>query len=374
MHKVYRYRLYPTKAQETIMNQTLELCRFVYNQTLAIRKDAWEQEQKSISNYDTHNLLPSWKAQHLELKTVHSQVLQETQQRVDLAFKAFFRRVKAGEKEVGYPRFKGKGRYDSFTYPQLGFSLKETTLKLSKIGDVKIKLHRAIEGTVKRLNINRRSSGKWFACFTTEYEPKTQPFKDGAVVGIDVGLTSFATLSNGEKVENPRFFRHDEKALAKAQRKLSAQEKGTPKRAKARKVVSRIHERIGSRRNDFVHQLSRAIVNRFGIVAFEDLNVKGMVQNRYLAKSIGDAAWTQFINATQNKAEEAGSIVVLVNPNNTTQECSRCGQIVKKELKDRKHSCDCGYVADRDENAAINILRRGLTSVGVKTIEAACES
>jgi putative transposase len=127
--------------------------------------------------------------------------------------------------------------------------------------------------------------------------------------------------------------------------------------------VSRIHERIANRRNDFAHQLSRAIVNRFGIIAFEDLNVKGMQQNHYLAKSIGDAAWTQFINATQNKAEEAGSIVVLVNPKNTTQECSRCGQIVKKELKDRIHSCDCGYVADRDENAAINILRGGLASV-----------
>jgi putative transposase len=121
VHKVYRYRLYPTKAQETKMNQTLELCRFVYNKTLAIRKDSWEQEQKSISNYDTHNLLPSWKAVHQELKMVHSQVLQETQQRVDLAFKAFFRRVKAGEKEAGYPRFKGKGRYDSFTYPRWGF-------------------------------------------------------------------------------------------------------------------------------------------------------------------------------------------------------------------------------------------------------------
>jgi len=154
-NKVYRHRLYPTKHQETKMNQTLELCRWVYNETLATRKNAWEQEQKTLSNYDTHYLLPSWKAQHPELKTVHSQVLQETQQRVDLAFKAFFRRVKRGEK-AGYPRFKGKGRYDSFTYPQLGFRLNDThTLRISKVGDVKIKLHRVLEiaGTIKRLNI-----------------------------------------------------------------------------------------------------------------------------------------------------------------------------------------------------------------------------
>jgi putative transposase len=363
MHKVYRYRLYPTKAQETKMNQTLELCRWVYNEVLATRKTAYESKGVTLGRYDTNKLIPIWKRDRPELTSVHSQVLQEVSQRVDLAFKAFFRRVKAGEKEAGYPRFKGKGRYDSFTYPQMGFALKADDLMLSKIGNVKIVLHRPIEGVIKRLNINKRSMGKWFACFTTEYEPKTQTFKDGAVVGVDVGLTSFATLSNGEKVENPRFFRHDEKALAKAQRKLSAQAKGAPQRKKARKVVSRIHERIANRRNDFAHQLSRAIVNRFGIIAFEDLNVKGMQQNHYLAKSIGDAAWTQFINATQNKAEEAGSIVVLVNPKNTTQECSRCGQIVKKELKDRIHSCDCGYVADRDENAAINILRGGLASV-----------
>jgi putative transposase len=197
----------------------------------------------------------------------------ETQQRVDLAFKSFFRRVKAGDQgKAGYPRFKGKGWYDSFTYPQLGYSVHDdSTLRISKIGNVKIKLHRVIgiEGTIKRLNINRRATGKWFACFTVDTGPKIlenlekQDHSSDAAVGIDVGLTSFATLSNGEHIENPRFFKTEQNALAKAQRTLSAQEKGTPQRAKKRKVVARVHERIANRRNNFAHQLSRKLVNTY---------------------------------------------------------------------------------------------------------------
>jgi len=159
------------------------------------------------------------------------------------------------------------------------------------------------------------------------------------MIGVDVGLTSFATLSNGEHIENPRFFRAHEKALAKAQQKLSAQEKGAAQRAKARKVVVRMHERIANRRNKFAHQLSRQFVNKYGFIAFEQLNVKGMMQNGYLAKSIGDAASRQFTTFTESKAAEAGSIVVMEDPTNTTQACSRCGAHVKKELKDRVHSC-----------------------------------
>lgn len=356
------------------MNQTLEHCRWVYNETLAVRKNVWEQEQRSISKYKTHNMLPSWKSQHPELNDVHSQVLQEVQQRVDLAFKAFFKRVKKGEQKAGYPRFKGKDRYDSFTYPQYGFALNGLHLKLSKIGTIEIKINRPIEGIIKRLSINRRPTGKWFACFTVEYEPKTRAYKDGAVVGIDVGLNSFAALSNGEHIENPRFFRLDKKALAKAQRMLSKKEKGTSQRVKVRKVVARIHERITNRRNNFAHQLSRWIVNNYGLVAFEKLGIKNMLQNGHLAKSISDVAWNQFITYTENKAEEAGSIVVMVDAKNTTQECSRCGTIVHKELKDRTHSCHCGLILDRDENAAINILRRGLASVDIQSLEAPCES
>jgi len=363
MLKAYRYRLYPSKSQVTLLEQTLEVCRWVYNDTLALRKTAWEQEQHSISLYETNKILTQWKKERPDLNRVHSQVLQNVQVRVDLAFKSYFRRVKAGE-NPGYPRFKGKGRYDSFTYPQSGFKLDGDRLHLSKIGDVKIVLHRPIEGRIKTLTVQRSSTGKWYACFSVEYEPSPLPQKE-TTVGIDVGLESFATLSTGEKIENPRFFRTDEKALAKAQRRLSKAEKGTPERKKARKIVAHVHERIANRRLDFAHQTSRQLVDRFGIIVFEDLNITNMQKNPHLAKSIADVAWNQFITVTKSKAEEAGSRVILVNPRNTSQMCSRCGMIVAKTLSDRVHSCPhCGLMMDRDQNAAINIMRLGLQSLG----------
>ncbi|WP_292727254.1 transposase [Methanoculleus sp.] len=363
MLKAYRYRLYPTKSQVTLLEQTLEICRWVYNDTLALRKNAWEQEQLSISLYETNKILTQWKRERPELKLVHSQVLQNAQMRVDFAFKAFFRRVKSGE-TPGYPRFKGKDQYDSFTFPQSGFDLIEDRLHLSKIGVVKVVLHRPIEGTIKTLTIRRSTPGRWYACFSVEYDLLPVPQKE-SVVGIDVGLESFATLSNGEKIENPRFFRTDEKALAKAQRKLSKAEKDTPEQKKARKIVAHVHERIANRRLNFAHQTSRQLVNRFGTIVFEDLNITTMQKNHCLAKSIADVAWNQFITVTMSKAEDAGSRVILVNPKNTSQRCSRCGMIVAKTLSDRIHSCPhCGLAMDRDQNAAINILRLGLQSPG----------
>jgi putative transposase len=182
------------------MERTLDLCRWTYNQTLVYRKDTWEKEGRSTSKYVTHKLLPGWKIENRELTVVHSQVLQNVQERVELAFKAFFRRVRSGEKP-GYPRFKGKGWYDSFTFPQSGFKLVYGKLRLSKIGDVKIKLHRPIESEIKRLTIRRTSTGKWFGCFSVEFDdPPKPPWKDGSMAGIDLGLESFSSLSNGEKI------------------------------------------------------------------------------------------------------------------------------------------------------------------------------
>lgn len=359
MRKTYKFRLNPTKSQHTLLNNTLDICRWVYNETLATRKNAWEQEQKSISLYDTNKLLPGWKKDKPELSQVYSQVLQNVQVRVDLAFKAFFRRAKAGEKP-GYPRFRGNGWYDSFTYPQTGFTLADNGLLLSKIGVVKIIQHRPVEGEIKTLNIRRDMIGNWYACFSCEVKTKPLP-KSEKAVGIDVGLTSFATLSTGEKIDNPRFFRRDENELAKAQRKLSKAEKGTPERGKRRLAVCHIHQRISNRRKDFAHKFARQLVNEYGIIALEKLNGKGMLQNHCLAKSISDAAWNQFAQYTQYKAENAGRECVLVDPRNTSKRCSRCGTMVEKDLSVRVHSCPvCGLLIDRDENAAINILALGL--------------
>ncbi|GAJ02056.1 unnamed protein product, partial [marine sediment metagenome] len=275
----------------------------------------------------------------------------------------FFRRVKAGE-TPGYPRFKGYDRYDSFTYTQFGFHM-NGCLELAKVGNVKIRLHRQPFGEIGTCTI-RRQNNKWYACFSTEYEPETLSPSDTAV-GIDVGLTTFATLSTGKKIPNPRFFKTDGKALAKAQRELSKLEKGTPERRKAKTVVSRIHERIANRRHDFAHQEARRLVNEFGIIAVEKLQIKNMMDGnwRSMNRSIGDVAWAQFRQCIQYKAEDAGRIYVEVNPRGTTQRCSRCQSIVPKDLSVRIHSCPiCGLVLDRDLNASFNILALGLQSLG----------
>ncbi|MBI3961295.1 MAG: IS200/IS605 family element transposase accessory protein TnpB [Deinococcus sp.] len=365
MRKAYQYRVSPTKSQQRLLDQVLEECRWLYNETLALRKRAWEEQQATLRLYETQALLPGWKAARPTLKIVHSQVLQNVQVRVDLALQAFLRRVKAGE-QPGYPRFKGRGRYDSLTYPQYGngFKVAGGQLDVSKIGRLKVIWHRPIEGRMKTLTLWRSATGKWFACFSVETEPEPLPSSDSAV-GVDVGLASFATLSNGQKIANPCFFRQDEGELARAQQKFSKAVKGTPERAKRRKVVARIHERIAHRRSDFAHHISRRLVKQFGIIAFENLNTKGMLQNHSLAKSMADAAWHQLVQYTTSKAAEAGRRVVLVDPRNTSKRCSRCGRMVEKDLSVRVHQCSvCGLVMDRDENAAINILALGLQCLG----------
>jgi putative transposase len=366
MRKAFKYRIYLTNGQRRILEQQLEVCRSVYNQTLAERKRAYQERGESLRLYDTQALLPGWKVERPQLKLVHSQVLQNVQVRVDLAFKAFFRRIREGAQDAGFPRFKGVGRYDSITYPQYenGVRLDGDRLIISKIGAVHVVLHRPLIGQPKTVTLSRSRSGKWYACFSVETEPTFLP-KSPAAVGVDVGLFSFATLSNGEKIANPRFFRQDEKALAKAQRKLSKETKGTPARAYRRKAVARVHERIAFRRTDFAHQESRKLVNRFGFIAVENLNIDGMLKNHHLAKSIADAAWYQFAAVLMSKAEDAGRQAVRVNPRYTSKRCSRCGMLSEKDLSIRVHQCPvCSLVMDRDENAAINILALGLQGVG----------
>src|SRR5215203_6199310 len=254
----------------------LDECRWLYNYLLAERKDAYEAGGKVPSMYDQQSTFLALKKARPTLSLVHSQVLQNVAVRIDLAFLAFFRRAKAWE-TPGYPRFRGRFRYNSLCYSQApsGCKLVGDTLHLSKVGPVKVVLHRPLEGTPKTVCIKRSSTGKWYATFACDWEPTALPASDEQV-GIDVGLKSFATLSTGQQIENPRFFRVEEKALAKVQRLLSKQAKGTPEtpeRRKRRRVVARVHERIGWRRNDFSHQHSRRIVNQFGLVAVEDLEV-----------------------------------------------------------------------------------------------------
>jgi putative transposase len=369
MRKTFKYRLYPNKQQQRLLEQQLEQCRWLYNHLLAERRDAWEQRQESVRLYDQHATLPALKAERPSLASVQSQVLQNVAVRIDLAFKAFFRRCAAGE-TPGYPRFRGKGHYDSITFPQVPvgcrLDVEAKRLRIMNVGQVKVVLHRPLEGTPKTATISRSSTGKWYVGLSCECaEPSPLP-EAGQVVGIDVGLKTFATLSNGQEIANPRFFRAEEKALAKGQRRLSKEEKGTPERAKRRRVVARVHERIAWRRGDFAHQQSRRLVNQFDLIAVEDLSVNRMVHNHCLAKSIQDAAWTQFAAFLAHKAAWAGRRFVAVNPAYTSQDCSGCGHRQTLSLADRVYRCPCcGLVLDRDLNAARNILRLAKQQLGL---------
>jgi putative transposase len=367
MRKAFKYRISLTNGQRRILEQQLEACRWVYNETLAMRKNAWEQEQRRVDWYETKRALPGMKDLRPSLRLVHSQVLQNVTERVELAFKAFFRRVKAGEPEVGYPRFKGKGRYDSITYPQYGngVRLDGDRLILSKVGAVHVILHRPLEGTPKTVTLTRSRTGKWYACFTCEVEAQPLP-PTGAVVGVDVGLTSFATLSTGEEIANPRFYRRDEADLKRVQQLKDAAKNAQRwhENRRHKKALAHIHERIANRRSDFAHKRSRELVDRYQVIVFEDLAPREMGRSRGMRKSILDVAWSQFISLTVAKAEEAGRQVVLVNPHATSKLCSSCGELVQKTLSERTHACPhCGLVLGRDHNAALNILHRGLQSL-----------
>lgn len=365
MLKNYRYRIYPTKKQTKALEGVLEECRWLYNHFLAERKDSWENSQTNTTWYDQCRTLPALKEGRPTLKNVHSQVLQNVGVRIDLAFKAFFRRCKSGE-APGYPRFKGRFRYDSFTFSQApsGCSIKNNRLSVFKIGSIKLVQHRILGGNPKTATLLRSATGKWYVTFACEVEPQVLPARDNPV-GIDVGLHTFASFSDGIVIDNPRFFKREEKKLAQAQRKLSKETKGTPKRCKRRKVVARIHERIGFRRDDFTHQESRRVVNGYGRIFVEDLNVNRMVHNNCLAKSISDAAWSQFFAKTCAKAVEAGRMFVAVNPAYTSQICSQCGHRQPMPLSRRVFDCPCCNLhIDRDLNASLNILRLGIQAVG----------
>jgi len=360
MTKALKYRIYPNKKQEQKLLSDIELCRCLYNVALEQRIISYKQSRKSISCYDQIKQLPELKESFPEYKSVHSQTQQDVLRRLDKSFKAFFGRIKKGEK-AGFPHFKGRDFYNSICYPQSGFKIKGNKLHLSKIGNIKIKLHRFIKGTIKTCLIIKESN-QWYACFSSEIENKeieNRPIK--TAIGIDLGLASFATLSNGEKIDNPRWFRGSEEKLARQQRRLSRKKKGSNNRTKQKEKLVKIHHKIKNQRKDFSHKLSRRLVNEYDLIAYEDLPVKNMIKNRYLAKSISDVSWNGFCQMLRYKSAERGAYALPVSPRNTSQICSNCGEIVEKALWTRRHKCNkCGLDMDRDENASLNILRLGI--------------
>ena len=364
MKRTYQFRLYPTTPQAIILTQWLTTCRLLYNNSLAERKNAWDTQKHSVTYGEQASQLKDAKQTNPFLQTVHSQVLQDVLRRLDKTFKNFFRRIKKGEK-AGYPRFKGKYRYDSFTYPQSGFALDyhHKKLRLSKIGAITIKLHRSIpaEGEIKTCTI-KRDVDYWYACFSIALptpDPESQQRAIQSAIGVDVGLKSLLTLHTGDTIDNPRWLRHSEKQLAKEQRRKDRKVKGSCNRHKQNRKVAQLHRKIRNQRKDFHHKLSRKLVDSYDLIVYETLTITNMVKNHHLAKSISDAGWGQLMCFTEYKAEEAGTVVEYVSAYNTTQRCSRCGKLVPKTLATRIHRCPyCGLVLARDHNSAITVLHR----------------
>ena len=354
MRNTYQFRIYPTRKQTIKLLRILSVCRVLYNDMLHDRKVAYEDCNCGLSFYDQHRWL-----KYRDYKGVYAHILQDVLHRVDKAFKSFFRRVKSGE-EPGYPRFKGYHRYDSFTYPDaygVGYKLEDTKLILSKIGSIRIFQHREIEGRVKTCTI-KREGDQWYASFSVEL-PDAEHVVPKTSVGVDVGITTLATLSDGTEIENPKTQKKYDSKLRKAHRDLSRKQKGSNNRGKQKVILAGIYRKVRDARKDYLHKASRFLVDTYDQIIFEDLHIKNMVKNHHLARSIYDASWSMLINFTTYKAEEAGGVVRLVNPRNTSKQCSVCGCIQSLPLSRRTYKCpNCGAVIGRDHNAAINIKNR----------------
>lgn len=283
-----KFRIFPSKSVVKKLERTLGACRFLYNSELEYEQQLYFSEGRFVGRDELNLLILDWRSINPDLGKVHSQVLQNVSDRLVKSFRNFFGRIEHGEK-AGFPRFKSKNRYDSFTFPQSGFKLEKNRLKLSKIGMVNIKLHRKVEGKIKTLTVKKSLTGKWFACFSVVKEIEAKQHDLDKCVGIDVGLKSFYADSKGNKIENPRWLRNSEERLKFLQRQHSKKMKGGKNRKKSRLKIAKLHEKVVNQRNDFLHKESRKLANSYSLIAVEKLSIKSMVKNRYLAKSIHDA-------------------------------------------------------------------------------------
>ncbi|MCI0182375.1 RNA-guided endonuclease InsQ/TnpB family protein [Sulfoacidibacillus ferrooxidans] len=356
-----RFRLEPAKEQEQKLLHTFRLCRKMYNQALEERITSYRQHGVSIHYTDQQNRLPAWKREHPEYKDIHSQVLQNVLQRLDQAFVNFF------EKRAGFPSFKDKFCFRSITYSQArpSYFREDGSVFLPKIGRVKMIAHQPFDAaSVKIINV-KFHDGRWYVNLTyvTEAVAPLREIQNAA--GIDLGLLSLIATSDGEFFENPQWLQKSEKSLKRMQRQLSRKKKGSKNREKAKHELQGAHDHVANQRKDHLHKVSRSLMDRYDLICMEDLQVKGMMKNHRLVKSIANASWGKLATYLEYKAKNAGKQLIKVPPHHTSQLCSAgCGTLVKKDLLVRIHQCPtCGLDIDRDVNAAINILQRGLEIV-----------
>ena len=357
MRKSFKYRLFVNKIQEAKLINLIGSARFLYNCALEHRITCWKQWRKSVSYYDQCHSIKEIRTFDDGIAQLNNSCCQNTLRNLDKAFQNFFRRIKQGEKP-GFPRFKGKDHFHSITFPTYGngIKLKNNKLYIQNVGSIRIKLHRELEGKIKTVTIKRQNS-KFYASFSCDEVPQNILPMSTKEIGIDVGIKSFAVLSDGKVIDNPKYLKQSETKIKIAQSKYSK------KRSKTlRKKLACLHIKVANQRKDFQHKLSHKIVNEFGYIFIENLKPTNMIKGDFkvLNKYINDAAWSQFFSFLVYKAENAGRKLIKVNPKNTTQNCSQCGQLVPKDLSVRVHDCPhCGLKIDRDHNAALNILRLG---------------
>lgn len=363
MHKTFEYRLYPTRVQAEAMAGMLRTHCRLYNAALEHRRTAYRMAKVSISYGQQSAELRAIRQEDPYVAQTNFSSCQATLRRLDRSFQAFFRRLKAGEK-AGYPRFKPAHRFKTVEFPSVGdgcaFSEGEERVYFQHVGRIKVKVHRPVEGTPKTLSFTRKADG-WHLLVSCDLGAVAVEPSQNPPVGIDLGLMSFIATSDGEIVDAPRLYRAAQQKLRRAQRHLSRCKRGSTRRKKAVQRVAKQHQHVANARKDFHHKTARALVNHHGLIAVEALNIRGIARSR-LAKSTHDAGWAQFLVILNHKAESAGVQVVAVNPRNTSQICHGCGSLAPKGLSVRLHHCpECGYTADRDVNAAKNILRLGLS-------------
>lgn len=351
--KAYKFRIYPNKEQEAKLEFALDICRQVYNMMLEELN-----EQVVIDRNMIQAILPDLKICEPKFKEVYSKTLQYECYRLFSNLSAL-RVLKKNKKKVGRLRFKGKGWFKTFQYNQSGFKLDQENkkLNLSKIGNIKIKLHREVEGNIKQITI-KKSIDKWFVTIITDATIKTKC--GNKVIGIDLGINNYLVDSNGNKTSNPKILNHYKKELRTKNKSLSRKKKGSNNRKKARKNLAKLYKKITNVRKDFLHKLTTKLVKENKFIAMEKLDIKKMSQKKYFnAHNMLDCSWGEFGILLNYKAENAGCLVVKVNPKNTSKMCSNCGNLQDMPLYKRTYECGCGLVLDRDYNSAKNILKLG---------------
>jgi putative transposase len=369
--KTYKEKLRPTPSQERALEAVLWRCRTLYNAALEERIIAWRQCGVSISRFQQEAELKDLRAEFPEYEAIHSHVLQDVLARLDKTYQAFFRRVQRGE-QAGFPRFKGRTRYRSFTFKEYGNGarLDNGSLVLSKIGRMTVHWSRPVEGTPKTVTISHEADG-WYVAFSCVAVPLQPLPPTGNETGLDLGIESFAVLADGTMIHNPRHYRRAERHLAKCQRRVSRRVRGSHRRRKAVAVLAKAHQTVRRQRADFHHKAALALVQQYDTIYHEELRVANLVKNHVLAKSISDAGWSGFLSILAVKAASAGREVTAVDPAFTSQTCSGCGVMVHKGLSVRWHICPaCGTRLHRDHNAAKNIQWRGQRLRGLAGVPA----